>query len=279
MLKMTVKPGVYIGSNIEIAVTKKYTLIFLAKDEALTTFLVQSADGRCIHAVRTKPGQGSLSVEYLLTGQGGMNYVKGKGFLEYRGRQAVELIWEKESVKCIFSLSGEEFTAEIAEYLTEESLVPKNMDATDENLAECLNQWHLGVYELTESYGNKSFFEGIILNTPKHMYIYKAREGGQIYIRAARYRCDRKGIAFNQNYRQFYEAGRPESAHHVAVKDNRVSMEELEINSSYFVPNTCNLDRNTFYWSVRSYTRNLITLNGCNGELYYWSPGKQTINP
>ncbi len=278
MTKMTVKPGVYIASNMEIAVTKKYTLIFLTKDRALTTFLVRSLDGQCIHAVKTEQKQEGLSVEYLLTGQGGMNYVKGKGFLEYRGRQAVELIWKEESVRCFFPLLGEEFTAEVAEYLTEESLVPKSMDATAENLSECLNQWHLGVYELAKIYRNKSFFEGIILNTPKHMYIYKAREGGQIYIRAARYQCNQKGIAFNQNYRQFYEAGRPESAHHVAVKDNRVSMGELEINTSCFVPDTCNLDQNTFYWSVRNYTRNLITLNGCNGELYYWSPGKQAVN-
>lgn len=278
MTNVKIKPGVYIGSNIEIAVTKKYTLIFLASERTLMTFLTRSSDGQCIHVVKTEQGQGHLKVEYLLTRQGGMNYVKGKDLLKYRGQQVAELTWKEETLKCFFPLLGEEFTAKAAEYLTEEILVPKSMDATAENLAECLNQWHLGVYELAKIYGDKSFFEGIILNTPGHMYIYKAREGGQIYVRAARYRCDSKGIAFNQNYRQFYEAAHPESAHHVIVTDNRISMEELEINSNYFVPNTCNLDRNTFYWSVRKYTRNLITLNGCNGEQYYWSPGKQTIN-
>lgn len=271
---MEIKPGVYIGSNIEIAVTKKYTLIFLAGEGTLMTFLARSSDWQCIHVVKTEQGQGGLKLEYLLTGQGGMNYVKGTELLKYKGQKAVELTWKEDILRCFFPLLGEEFTAQAAEYLTEENFVPKSMDATAENLDQCLSQWQLGVYELSGVYGNKSFFEGIILNTPGHMYIYKAREGGQIYVRAARYRCDRRGMAFNQNYRQFYEADHPESAHHVIAIDNRISMEELEINTDYFVPDTCNLDQNTFYWSVRNYTRNQITLNGCNGEAYYWTSGK-----
>lgn len=271
-----IKPGVYIGKNIELAVTEKYTLIFLAREETLMTFLIHNPDGQCIHVVKTEQEHGHLEIEYLLTRQGGMNYVKGKNLLNFRGWPAAELAWKEGTLRCFFPFLEEEFTAEIAECLTEESLVPKNMAATADNLAECLQQWHLGVYELVSVYGNKSFFEGIILNTPKHMYIYKARESGQIYIRAARYRCDSKGIAFHQNYRQFYEADHPASAHHVILTDNRASMQELEINTDYFVPNTCNLDQNTFYWSVRKYTQNQILLNGCGGETYYWSPGKHT---
>lgn len=278
MMNGKIEPGVYVGSNIEIAVTRKYTLIFLASERTLTTFLTRSSDGQCIHVVKTEQKQGPLKVEYLLTRQGGMNYVRGKELLEYKGQRAAELVWKGGDLRCYFPFLGEEFTAKAAEYLPEGSLIPKSMDATAENLDQCLNQWHLGVYELLKTDGNKSFFEGIILNTPKHMYIYKARERGEIYVRAARYRCGHKGIAFNQNYRQFYATAHPESAHHIIAEDNRIAMEELEIHSNYFIPNTCNLDRNTFYWSIREYTRNLITLNGCSGESYYWSQGMRTIN-
>lgn len=153
-----VKSGVYIGKNIEIVVTEKYTLIFLAREGALMTFLTRSSDGQCIHVVKTEQGQSHLKVEYLLTGQGGINYAKGKTLLKYRGQQVAELIWAEDALRCVFPLLGEEFAAEMAENLTKESLTPKNMDATAENLAGCLSQWHLGVYELAEVYGNKSFF-------------------------------------------------------------------------------------------------------------------------
>lgn len=276
MEKVKVTPGIYIGKNIEIAVTEKYTLIFLAREQILMTFLIQNSDGKCIHVVKSEQGQGCLEVEYLLTRQGGMNYIKGKNLLKFRGSQVAQLAWEGGALRCFFPFLGEKFTAEVAECLTEKSLIPQNMAATADNLAECLQYWHLGVYELVGVYGNKSFFEGIILNTPRHMYIYKALEGGQIHIRAARYRCDNGGIAFNQNYRQFYEANHPESAHHIIVTDNRASMLDLEINTDYFVPNACNLDENTFYWSVSKYTQDQIMLNGCGGETYYWSSGKRT---
>lgn len=275
---MDVKQGVYIGKDIEVVVTEKYTLIFVAKDGMLMTFLAQSPDCRCIHVVKTELVRDGLGVEYLLTRQGGMNYVKGQNLLKYKGQRVAEITWKDGGLSCNINFLDGSFSAEADECLEGESLFPQKMEASADNIAQCLNRWHLGVHEIVENWGNKSFFCGVIVNTPKHMYLYQAREGGRIYIRAARYRCVGKGVAFNQNFRQFYGAYCPGDAHHVVARDNRMAMEELEVNEEFFVPGTCCLDNNTFYWSVKNYTSNMITLNGCGGEEYHWRPGKGAVD-
>ena len=272
---MNVKPGVYIGENIELAVTEIYTLIFVAQKDALTSFLVQSSDFQCIHVVKTVQEKGKLKVEYLLTRQGGKNYVKGTSLMKYQGQQVAEISWKDGFLQCTIAFLNDVFYADAHEYLTSASLTPKMFPATDDTLAECLNQWHLGIYEIATTHQNKTFFNGIILNTPKHMYLYKVLEGGQIYTRAARYQCSRKGVAFNQNFRQFYETCHPESAHHIIAKDNKMALCKLAVNDEFFQPNYCYLDKNTFYWSIGYYDTSKIVLNGCNGDYYHWIPGMQ----
>lgn len=265
---MNIKQGVYIGKNIEVAVTEKYTLIFVAREGTLLSFLAQSSDLQCIHVVKTIPEEKSLRVEYLLTRQGGMNYVKGEKLLRYRGQQAAELKWKDGLLQCTVNFLDEIFYAEAHELFTPESITPKRIPATADTLAECLNQWHLGVHEIEETRQNKTFFKGIVLNTPKHMYIYEAEAGGRIYTRAARYSCVQEGVAFNQNFRQFYEASFPEAAHCIIARDNRMALQELEVNRDFFQPNSCYLDKNTFYWSVDCYDASKIRLNGCGGKSY-----------
>jgi len=271
---MIVRPGIYIGKDIEIAVTEKYTLIFVAQKGTLISFLAQSTNLECIHVVRTSQEGGSVKFEYLLTRQGGMNYVRGTDLLKYQGQPAAEMSWKDGSIECAITFLDGIFHADVHEFLTLESLTPKMLPATEGTLAQCLNQWHLGMYEVVKTCWNQDFFKGIILNTPKHMYLYEAMEGDRIYIRAARYRCTDKGVAFNQNFRQFYVVGRQDSAHHVIAKDNRIAMQELAVNEEYFHPHFCCLDENTFYWSIDSYDSGMIRLNGCGGESYHWMPGR-----
>ncbi len=269
---MILKQGVFVGENVELVVTKKYTLLFIIKKGVLMSFLLQSTNLHCIHAVLTAQ-EDYLRVEYLLTRQGGRNFVKGKEFFKYQEKSVADIIWNEDLQQYNIFFEYEVFVANVHEYLTQDNFTPKMIRADENTLAECLNQWHLGVYEIEEIKQNHVYFRGIAVNTLKHMFIFDAIEGGKIYIRAARYRCFNEGVAFNQNFRQFYDAIHPENAYHFTTNNNMIAMEEIEISKDYFLPTSCNLDQNTFYWSVNYYEPNIIRLNGCGGDCYCWTPG------
>lgn len=272
---MLVKQGVYIGKNIEIVISEKYTLVFVSVKNTLVSLLLKTPGLSCIHVIQTTHEHGQISVEYLLTKQGGMNYVKGEKLIKLKGKKVINITQTGDSLHCVIDYLQEEFWANVHEYFTSETLEPKTFSATSESLKKCLNEWHLGVYEIVEKRQNKTFFNGIVLNTPKHMYLYKAMAGGQVYTRAARYCCDCQGIVFDQNFRQYYDCRFPGSAHHVIARDNRMAMHDLSIKNECFHAHSCNIDGNTFYWSVESYEPYKIILNGCDGKQYYWMPKMQ----
>ena len=277
---MSAEYGVYIGQNCELVIIKKYTVIFLFYRDALYTFLTQTTDQKCIHVVRTKLDGQQATFEYLLKQQGGMNYVKGNGhdypMIQFNEKQIVEIQPVKNGIKCHFP-SVEYITTEAAlhESITPSSIQPLGIPANPDTIETCLNTWHLGLHEITEYQGGKKYFKGIILNTPKHMYIYEVSCNGSIYVRAARYACFKKGIVFHQNYRQHILNDGKATASVIAPKNNTFAALPLTCDEGLFQPNTCILNNFAFYWPMIDYEPYHIRLSGCDGAIYHWRPKTQ----
>jgi len=277
-VKMKPMCGVYAGTNCELVLTDDYNLLFVHNQSAVYAFLTDAANQKCIHAAKAEVESGDICAEYLVTQQGGTNFVKGAG-----GHYPMRAYLDNpvaciqplgnEEIQCCFPLIGDYIVnATLIEDLTGQALRSEGVAATDENIGYCLNRWHVGIGKLTYRHGEGDYFNGVVINTPKHMYHFEAHGNGYIYARAARYICTNKGVGFHQNYRLYFSSENARDNHVVIPKNNIAAAETLQIDEGAFKQKTCTLKDNTFYWPVLSASPTSITLVGCDDALYKWFP-------
>ncbi|MHB0858141.1 MAG: hypothetical protein ACYC5M_11300 [Anaerolineae bacterium] len=150
------------------------------------------------------------------------------------------------------------YTAKAHELFAMDDLSPFCPSPSESSIGECLRLWNIGC---TDTYF-KGQFSGVIINTFRHMYIFEITHGS-VYCRAARYvTCDR-GVVFDQNFRQGYEA--------YMVDDNRIAMQNLKYDESLFSTEACVWSGRSVYWSTAKVTDTEIELHGCQGDIYKWS--------
>lgn len=167
------------------------------------------------------------------------------------GSGKIEIRFEDETV----------YPAALVEKLTEESLRPVLPEFSGSNIGECLRLWNMGIREEFFDYRGNPTFMGVTINTEKHMYIFELTPDS-IYCRAARYVATDRGVVFNQNFRQGFEA--------YMIKDNREAAMPLPVDESLFSAEACVWNSRSVYWSVFDYNEKEIVLHGCQGDVYHW---------
>ncbi|WP_321017582.1 hypothetical protein, partial [Eisenbergiella porci] len=156
---------------------------------------------------------------------------------------------------------GTVYPAVLEEKFTDESLRPALPELCDGNIGECLRLWNMGIREEFFDYRGIPTFMGVTINTEKHMYIFELTPDS-IYCRAARFVATDRGVVFNQNFRQGFEA--------YMIKDNREAAMPLPVDESLFSAEACVWNSRSVYWSVFDYKEEEIVLHGCQGDVYHW---------
>ena len=165
------------------------------------------------------------------------------------------------SLSVVFG-DGTAYSAESHELFSMEDLTPFCPTTNEASVGECLLKWNVGCTELV--YNNR--YIGITINTWKHMYIFEITDSS-VYCRAARYvTCD-KGVVFDQNFRQGFEA--------YMIEDNRVAMSELDYDENLFSTEACVWNGKSVYWSTAVIGETEIELHGCQGDIYKWTKPKR----
>ncbi len=130
------------------------------------------------------------------------------------------------------------------------------------DVGRCLQEWRLG----SKFY----FLDGepcCEINTNRHLFIYMINPS-MIYIRAAATRNNDEGTLFFQNIRMMKNHNTGEYTMSIMTDNFDIAKNDLEIDNSKFNPKACYFNEDGgIYWSLISYTPDLILINGC-GETY-----------
>lgn len=256
--------GVYIGADLEVVVTEKYTMTFRrhGEEDYLESMLLLTKDLTCLGVCHSSPCCTEMRIPpktwaYAFK----MNPIEDlvcndDNLAALLGRQTVWLDFTAEGSNAKFYDSSV-YSSQLAETFTMEELAPACVAAGHDNIAHCLKSWNIGITKLI--YKEKPI--GVTINTDKHMYIFEITPGS-IYCRAARYLVCERGVVFNQNFRQGYEA--------YMIADNREARDSLTYDPDLFNATECNWIDRSVYWSVASVEQDLIVLHGCQGDTYTW---------
>lgn len=280
---MVLNYGVYINENIEIVVSSKYTIIYrknLTKNN-LETYLLNTDDLLCIGVCITDIpandcgftdfkyySEESEKVRFALGIQANDTFASDDEMMSYLNQSLIS--FSKSEKEYIFTFNdGISYLINSYESLMNNELTPSNIDVNNDNIDICLQKWHLGMKEIKISFNNSEYIVGIEINTPKHMYIFQITTDF-IYCRAARYITCKKGMVFNQNFRQnFYIKNQILKGNIAIYNDNNIASADLDYDESIF-GNACVFGGVSIYWSVSSIEKDTITLNGCGGDIYKW---------
>ena len=281
--------GVYIGTDFEMAVTQKYVITFrrnIPSDNLEARLFRRTDEGfSCIGICQSAPLETEqyrppacwrtafvYQDEILAVCS---RYQKGQEsrmdrppvYLKEEDEQIkgyigspLPLIYGSGQIEIRFE-DGTVYPAELEEKFTDESLRPALPELCDGNIGECLRLWNMGIREEFFDYRGIPTFMGITINTEKHMYIFELTPDS-IYCRAARFVATDRGVVFNQNFRQGFEA--------YMIKDNREAAMPLPVDESLFSAEACVWNSRSVYWSVFDYKEEEIVLHGCQGDVYHW---------
>lgn len=217
--------GVYIGENIEVVITDKYTIAYRRDKQSdfLESYLLLTENYTCIGICRTTPATTEMTAKpdvwrYAFS-YDDYSFSSDSDMVEYIGKR---IFTHNMKGPVVFEFYDNViYQAEKIENLN--SLQAGKSKATNDNIAQCLQQWHLGAKPIIFSIDGKDTFIGVTINTLKHMYIFEMTESS-IYSRAARYKTCNKGVVFNQNFRQGLNA--------YMLPDNRMASEDLLVNEN-----------------------------------------------
>lgn len=135
------------------------------------------------------------------------------------------------------------------------------------DVGRCLQEWQMGV-----AYGNNDGMPCCEVNTNRHMFVYLISPN-MVYIRAAAARSNNKGTLFFQNIRMMKNNNTGEFTCEIYPNNLAIVQKDLEIDNSKFQPNTCTFNADGgIYWSLISYSPDVIELNGC-GDKYTFKRG------
>ena len=130
------------------------------------------------------------------------------------------------------------------------------------DVGRCLQEWRLGVKFVLQD-GNP-FCE---INTNRHLFIYMINPS-MVYIRAAATRNNNEGTLFFQNIRMMKNQNTGEYTMDMMPDNYNIASNDLLIDNSMFNPKACYFSEDGgIYWSLISFSPDLILLNGC-GETY-----------
>lgn len=130
------------------------------------------------------------------------------------------------------------------------------------DVGKCLQEWRLGVKFVLQD--GEPFCE---IGTNRHLFIYMINPS-MVYIRAAATRNNNEGTLFFQNIRMMKNQNTGEYTMSITPNNFNIANNDLEIDNSKFNPKACFFSEDGgIYWSLISYSPDLILLNGC-GETY-----------
>ena len=130
------------------------------------------------------------------------------------------------------------------------------------DVGRCLQEWRLGM-----KYGIYDEMPYCEINTNRHMFIYMVNPS-MVYIRAAATRNNNEGTLFFQNIRMMKNQNTGEYTMSIMPDNINIAKNDLDIDNSKFNPNACFFSEDGgIYWSLISFSPDLILLNGC-GETY-----------
>lgn len=130
------------------------------------------------------------------------------------------------------------------------------------DVGKCLQEWRLGVKFILQE--GEPFCE---INTNRHLFIYMVNPS-MVYIRAAATRNNNEGTLFFQNIRMMKNQNTGEYTMSIIPDNFNIAKSDLEIDNSKFNPKACYFSEDGgIYWSLISFSPDLILLNGC-GETY-----------
>lgn len=266
--------GVFVSREAELVTSKEYSILFLSGEAKLSVYLFQSNTGKVIHAVTIYKSYGTNQVEYFLSYQGGINYIKGNTFWNTNNPGIIDIRFFEDIAECSINGNIDKIILSKVESISDGSISDKHTYENETDVCSCLYNWNKGVFELKYMIGKTEYFEGVIINTNKHMYVFRARENERIYVCAWRYKCCNRGIAYSPNYMLYSDISNSGNAQFMINMDNRQSGEDMDYDEKYFKTGICISHNNTYYCPVYSCTHNKIALTGFGGTLYYISPGK-----
>ncbi|MDE6549475.1 MAG: hypothetical protein K2L22_10815 [Muribaculaceae bacterium] len=145
-----------------------------------------------------------------------------------------------------------------------EIVAPYEMDECKDksDVGKCLQEWRLGVKFVLQD--GEPLCE---IGTNRHLFIYMINPS-MVYIRAAATRNNNEGTLFFQNIRMMKNQNTGEYTMSIIPDNLNVAKNDLEIDNSKYNPKACYFSEDGgIYWSLISYSPDLIMLNGC-GETY-----------
>lgn len=281
--------GVYIGSDFEMVVTERYIITYRRdkKMDLLESRLYRRSNQTflCIGICQSSPMETEQfllplcwKVAFISNGE----VICKHKVLRSSRKASIDCppVYEEIDSEQMKQLIGVPFDLEIQpeectitfpdgaqcpfildEEFTDETLHPAAPSICEDNIGECLRLWKMGVQEEYLPVNGGSQFIGVTINTNKHMYIFELF-GDSIYCRAARFVATNRGIIFNQNFRQGFEA--------YMIKDNMEAHLPLSYDESLFSSDSCAWNDRSVYWSLDSYNDQEINLHGCQGDIYHW---------
>lgn len=259
--------GNYIGDDIEVVILKKYSLVYLydKNKNTIESYLLYtdgfSCKAACITEANTWIDNGQSEKILFFRDISGNAFSNSNKMNELHNISLVSV--EQRDDSYIFTMyDGRAYSSVRHENYTDGDVLPNITSATDENIASCLQTWHLGLRERQIN----DMVVGVEINTLKHMYIFDITDNF-IYCRAARYATCNKGIVFSQNFRQNFHDFVGQS---FAMKNNKKALEDVTVDKELFNPIQCVFSQNDIYWSVLKVEEDVIYLNGCGGETYIW---------
>jgi|GEM_PF-2172540 hypothetical protein len=272
--------GNYINSEIEIVITKKYSLVYRhnIKNNSIDSYLLHTDGFKCIGICRTEQiptmdcgfkefkylGEQPEFIRYALGIDENYTFATDDEMTAYMGTELFTVKCVGEEYTFTFN-DGEKYILNQHECFEDGEIKSLDITANADNLSLCLQQWHLGVWELKANINGNDCTVGITINTLKHMYIFQVTDDF-IYCRAARYATCNKGVVFDQNFRQnFYKLQGQTGIY----SDNSIAASELTYDENLFNPDTCVFGKVSIYWSVKGFEENRIFLNGCDST-YSW---------
>jgi hypothetical protein len=273
--------GNYINSEIEIVITKKYSLVYRhnIKNNSIDSYLLYTDGFRCIGICRTEQiptmdcgfkefkylgGQPEI-IRYALGIDENYTFASDDEMMAYLGTELFTVICVGEEYTFTFN-DGETYILNQHECFEDGEIKSLDITANADNLGLCLQQWHLGVWEFKTAINGNDCTVCITINTLKHMYVFQITNDF-IYCRAARYATCNKGVVFDQNFRQNFHKLQGQTA---IYSDNSIAACELTYNESLFNPDACVFGGVSIYWSVKDFESDKIYLNGCDST-YIWS--------
>lgn len=244
--------GIFANNDCEVVITEKYFLKFEREGENISSEFVEFEN------------------------RNGDFYCKTYGFVTFSQNEVIvkavqfnrDSLISKSCLGKIIGLDSLEINTSKKQILRkiEEIDIVKQYPfeyANKDYIYKCLIQWEMGS-KLRVNEKNNSLTYTVVTNC--HDYIFSINNS-RIYCRAARIKANNNGMLFAQNIRLWNSAD--EHTCFLIRNNGEVSSEVLEINDELFIKNACTFDEIGIYWSLVSFKKKKIILNGCQEEYVY----------